>query len=101
MDGKPETLTDEAIQRVIREFGVVYSTIYAADPAMKNYKSGVYNNPECSKETGHAINIVGWDAESWTVRNSWGKKWGEDGFVRIKRGENMCGINTYIAYPIV
>ena len=27
----------------------------------------------------------------WTVRNTWGTGWGEDGYVRIKYGSNMCG----------
>ncbi len=27
----------------------------------------------------------------WMVRNTWGKDWGEDGYVRLKYGSNMCG----------
>jgi C1A family cysteine protease len=28
----------------------------------------------------------------WIVRNTWGSDWGENGYVRLKFGENTCGI---------
>jgi len=71
VNGKPEVLTDEDIQRVIHTFGPVYSTIDSKDLTFKNLKDGVYENANCSTKTNHAITIVGWDAESWHVKNSW------------------------------
>jgi cathepsin B len=46
-----------------------------------------------------AVRIIGWGVdghgmEYWQVANSWTREWGEDGFFRIRRGTNECGIET-------
>ncbi|KAI7690472.1 Pro-cathepsin H [Sarcoptes scabiei] len=101
VNGKPEVLTDEEIMYIVREFGPVYTTINVDDLPMKNFKGGIYHSKICTKKTNHAVTIVGWDEQSWLIKNSWGEKWGEDGFFRMKKGENLCGINTYIMFPII
>jgi len=63
-----------------------------------SYKSGVYSKHiwEFIPEGGHAVKIVGYGTQDghdyWTVANSWGTTWGEEGFFRIVRGKNHCGI---------
>jgi cathepsin B len=74
-----------------------------------SYTSGVYQKHfwEVIPEGGHAVKIVGWGTEQqkgpfgrpynvdyWLVANSWNTKWGLDGFFKIKRGVNHCGIET-------
>merc|ERR1711948_169782 len=66
------------------------------------YKSGIYHkHPKEPEEGGHAVKIVGWGVEGhgkfskyWTVAKSWDTTWGEDGFFRIVRGKDECGIET-------
>ena len=31
----------------------------------------------------------------------WGDKWGEAGYMKIKRGVNMCGLSNFAAYAVV
>merc|ERR1712137_83769 len=65
-----------------------------------SYKSGVYQKHwyELLPEGGHAVKIVGWGTEDgvdyWLVANSWNTSWGEDGFFKIKRGTDHCGIES-------
>lgn len=53
------------------------------------YKSGIFNN--CGKSLDHDVLLVGVSDDSWKIKNSWGKSWGENGFIRLAPG-NTCGV---------
>jgi len=59
------------------------------------YKGGVITTG-CGQTLDHCIQITGWDTlggvAAWTVRNSWGADWGENGYVFVAYGGNVCGI---------
>ena len=40
--------------------------------------------------------INGRELKYWLCANSWGPKWGEDGYFRILRGTDECKIESFI-----
>lgn len=68
------------------------------------YDKGIYepiDGDVCPKTINHAVLIVGYGVDKetgkkfWRIKNSMGEDWGEEGYFRILRGENVCGINKY------
>ncbi|XP_009699273.1 PREDICTED: cathepsin B, partial [Cariama cristata] len=68
------------------------------------YKSGVYQHVSGEQVGGHAIRILGWgvdnDTPYWLAANSWNTDWGENGFFKILRGEDHCGIESEVVAGI-
>lgn len=60
------------------------------------YKTGVYQHKHGRALGGHAIKILGYGNEDgtdyWLVANSWNETWGDNGYFKILRGHNECGI---------
>lgn len=65
-----------------------------------SYKSGVYKHTSGQPLGGHAIKIIGWGVEDgtdyWIVANSWNSDWGDNGFFKIARGTDECGIESQV-----
>lgn len=71
-----------------------------------NYKSGIYHHTGLTDKfnpfqlTNHAVLAVGYGADKktgekyWIVKNSWGEGWGENGYFRIRRGNNECAFES-------
>ncbi|KAK9705830.1 hypothetical protein RND81_07G085300 [Saponaria officinalis] len=77
---------------------------------MQTYIGGVSCPLICSKRrVDHGVLLVGYGAKGysilrlgnkpyWIIKNSWGKKWGENGYYRLCRGyRGMCGMNTMVS----
>jgi len=72
----------------------------------QHHTKGVYSEPSCSSyDLHHAVLVVGYGRENnqdyWLIKNSWGKTWGENGYVKLARGKNMCGVATEAGYPVM
>ena len=100
------TKRDGGSERDIREnifkFGpvcggmVVYPDFYTFDAANDIYTW----NKKGPSVGGHAVELVGWgsegDVDYWIVKNSWGVHWGDRGYFRMVRGEDMCEIEANV-----
>ena len=74
------------------------------------YKSGIIDSYECGTNLDHGVLIVGYGEEDgqmyWNVKNSWGTGWGENGYVRIARSNEVndpgiCGIAMQPSFIVV
>jgi C1A family cysteine protease len=97
--------SDEDALLAMAQKGPVSVAIEADKNAFQSYNSGVLDSWFCGKKLDHGVLVVGYgtDEESgkdyWKVKNSWGPTWGEEGYVRIVRGKNMCGIALSASQP--
>ena len=68
---------------------------------------GVYYEPRCStRNLDHAVMTVGYGTEGgkdyWLVKNSWGTRWGNQGYIQMARNRNNnCGVASEASYPTV
>jgi len=90
----------KTIKETILEYGpVATNMIFYKD--LDAYTEGIYEwDGVATEEGGHWVVIVGWydhfeikNGGYWICRNSWGPKWGEEGYFRIPFGE--CGVDDF------
>jgi len=96
--GSVQSYSNEAaIQNAIMTAGPV-ETAFTVYSDFENYVSGIYKKTSSQVLGGHAVRIVGWGVDAgtkyWKVANSWNPFWGEQGYFRIVRGVNSCGIES-------
>lgn len=87
------------MKNIVGSVGPV-SIVLCVEDTFDNYKTGVYSQENCCTSHSHAVLITGYGTDSrhgdyWIVKNSWGRSWGENGYVRIARGSNMCNLAYY------
>ncbi|ETE57891.1 hypothetical protein L345_16389, partial [Ophiophagus hannah] len=75
----------------------------------QHYRNGIIQRSKVSCDPNwldHTVLIVGfgegkvrrgtWSGSYWIIQNSWGKHWGEEGYFRMDRNSNTCGIAQYV-----
>jgi len=91
LSGEAKMMTELSTNGPFEVAFEVYEDFYS-------YSSGVYRHTSGGYEGGHAVKVIGYGVDNgekfWTIANSWDRDWGEDGFFRILRGKDECGIES-------
>jgi len=89
----------DAVMQHLAEVGPLGVAVYAS--GWGGYSGGIYSGCSYSSNIAlnHAVQLVGYGSEGgkdyWIVRNSWGTRWGEDGYIRLARdAKAQCGTDT-------
>lgn len=101
---------EDAMAAWVYQYGPITVGVGAWEPAWQLYSSGIADCPSTSV-LDHGVAIVGYGTEVvngvavpyWKIKNSWTPMWGESGYIRLKRGQNACGltnINTVVQVNI-
>ncbi|XP_031269005.1 cysteine protease RD19A-like [Pistacia vera] len=75
---------------------------------MQTYIGGVSCPYICGKHLDHGVLLVGYGSAGyapirfkekpfWIIKNSWGENWGENGYYKICRGRNVCGVDSMVS----
>jgi len=100
---------ENSILEAVGTIGPV-SIAYDCTLGFQFYHSGVYDGWFCGNkpsQVNHAVLAVGYghDEKSgkdyWLVKNSWGVGFGLDGYFKIVRGKNKCGLADCASYPVM
>ncbi|KAM7417232.1 hypothetical protein PAMA_017061 [Pampus argenteus] len=90
---------EEAMMGQLVEHGPLAAVVDAV--SWQDYLGGIIQHHCSSKWSNHAVLVVGYDTTGdipyWIVQNSWGTTWGNEGYVYIKIGGNVCGIADTVA----
>ncbi|RLN56975.1 hypothetical protein BBP00_00007743 [Phytophthora kernoviae] len=103
---------EQALLRAVTR-GPVTSNIDATGDGFRHYAGGIYDAQDCQadgEEVNHAVVVVGFGQDDsgekfWIIRNTWGSMWGENGYMRIARGNSVsdngpCNLYVYSSYPV-
>ncbi|XP_063677784.1 procathepsin L-like [Bolinopsis microptera] len=76
------------------------SVAFEVTSYFQQYREGIIQDTTCTGRPNHAVTAVGYTPKFVLVKNSWGSKWGESGFVKFSRGyPSNCGLFKYSSYP--
>nr|XP_056723642.1 procathepsin L-like [Euleptes europaea] len=100
---------ESALEEAVANMGPVSVALDSRSKEFQLYKSGIFSSPWSGKVLKHAMLAVGYAKSSeggkgrgyWILKNSWSKMWGENGYMRLLKGANHCGIADGASYPVL
>lgn len=99
---------ESSLRSMVAAYGPMVVLMYTNTQSFRNYRGGIYYEPLCNYYRGrfdHAMLVVGYGSENgipfWIVKNTWGTRYGENGYIRVRMGLGNCGIGTYNLYTLL
>ncbi|GJM87747.1 hypothetical protein PR202_ga03736 [Eleusine coracana subsp. coracana] len=107
------SMDEAALMRAVAAQPVV-AAVEGGGMDFKMYRAGIFTGP-CGTNLSHQVAVIGYGTDYvetggsgrdfWLIKNSWGDRWGEYGYMRLLRGgasakEGTCGILMDAVYPI-
>ncbi|XP_055306426.1 procathepsin L-like [Sitodiplosis mosellana] len=90
---------EETMKEALYSNGPLVAGVYALENSFELYEGGVYYEKNCWEGRMHTVLIVGYghdelQGDYWIIKNSWGRDWGEDGYMKLARNRDRhCGIS--------
>lgn len=101
-----ENTVDALMEAIFKQ--PVSVAVQANTQSFMFYKSGVFDDPSCGEDLDHGVAAVGYGTtdegkDYFKVRNSWGKTWGDEGYILLSRSSKQvngtCGILSFASRP--
>ncbi|KAM4725170.1 cathepsin K-like [Anableps anableps] len=95
-----------ALKVALANIGPISIAIDASQTKFHFYHHGVYKDHACSHNVNHGVLAVGYGTNKgedyWLIKNSWGDRYGNEGYVKMARNRNnQCGVALYACFPIM
>merc|ERR1712183_471480 len=93
---------ENMLKKLVYKFGAVIIALHAGSD-FSYFGGGILSR--CRRNdwgsVNHAVAVVGYGTENgqdyWLIKNSWGDWWGSNGYIKVARGSNACGIGWWIS----
>ena len=84
-------------EELLRKMGPLTVSIYL-DNDLYFFQGGLYyNQKSCSTfNSNHSVTLIGMDKDSWVIQNSFSARWGDKGYIRIKKVQENYLVNKHI-----
>eukprot|EP00062_Callorhinchus_milii_P027046 gi/632989885/ref/XP_007883887.1/ PREDICTED: cathepsin L1-like [Callorhinchus milii] len=100
--------TEAALAKAVATIGPISVLVTSDTPDFRHYRKGILFDTGCTsrKPTDHGMLLVGFGEQHgkkyWILKNSWGNRWGDNGYVYLARDRgNHCKITSSAIYPVL